>query len=155
MTTLVPEIIVFLVTCVAAGLMGAAAMELVMWLATRGEWARANMVIALGSLLTRSRENALLVGAFVHATSAIVFSTFYAVLMLATGFNSLPETLMLGLGFGIMHGIVVSLMLVWVVSDNHPLEEFRNASLAVGLSHFAGHVAFGAIVGVVVGVSPI
>jgi len=45
----------------------------------------------------------------------------------------------------------VSLMLVWVVSEQHPLEEFREADLAIGLSHFAGHVAFGGVIGMVVG----
>lgn len=113
------------------------------------------MVVALGSLLTRTLDNAFLVGALVHATAAIVFSTIYSLLMLVAGFSSLPETLMLGLGLGIIHGTVVSLMLVWVVSDTHPIEEFRRASLTVGLCHLAGHIAFGATVGIVVGISPI
>lgn len=155
MSSTIPIILSFLATSVSAGLLGVAALEATMWLASRGLDTRANMVVAIGSLLTRSRNNAFLVGAFVHATAAIVFSTIYALLMLAAGFNSLPGSLMLGLGIGIMHGILVSLMLVWIVSDTHPLEEFRNASLSVGLSHLAGHVAFGAMVGIVVGVSPI
>jgi hypothetical protein len=67
----------------------------------------------------------------------------------------MPLSLMLGLGVGIFHGIVVSLMLVWVVSDRHPLEEFKEADLLVGLSHFAGHVAYGGVVGLVVGLSPL
>jgi len=94
-------------------------------------------------------------GAFAHATAAIVFSMLYALLMLVCGFTGLPEAFMVGLGFGTFHGIVVSLILVWVVADNHPLVEFRKASLSVGLCHFAGHVAYGAIVGLVVGLSPI
>jgi hypothetical protein len=49
----------------------------------------------------------------------------------------------------------MSLILVWVVSDTHPVEEFRRASLAVGLSHLAGHVAYGAVVGLAVGLSPL
>jgi hypothetical protein len=70
------------------------------------------------------------------------------------GLTHLPNSLMLGLGVGVFHGMLVSLMLVWVVSESHPLEEFNEAGLAVGLSHFAGHVAFGAVVGLVVGLSP-
>jgi hypothetical protein len=55
----------------------------------------------------------------------------------------------------VLHGIIVSLMLVWVVADQHPLEEFKEADLLVGLGHFAGHVAYGAVVGLIVGLSPL
>ena len=51
--------------------------------------------------------------------------------------------------------MIVSLMLVWVVSNRHPLAEFKEADLLVGLSHFAGHVAYGAVVGLVVGLMPL
>jgi hypothetical protein len=155
MTTGVSVILTFIVTSIVAGLLGVAALELVMWLVARGVTSRANMVVAIGSLMTRSLDGAFVVGAFVHATAAIVFSTLYALLMLALNLTGMPQAFMVGLGFGIFHGIVVSLILVWVVSDNHPLEEFKKASLAVGLSHFAGHVAYGAVVGLVVGVSPL
>ena len=65
------------------------------------------------------------------------------------------SALMLGLGVGTLHGMLVSLMLVWVVSESHPLPEFKDAGLEVGLSHFVGHVAYGAVVGLVVGLSPL
>jgi hypothetical protein len=42
-------------------------------------------------------------------------------------------------------------MLVWLISDAHPLPEFKDADFAVGLVHFAGHVAYGAVVGLVIG----
>ena len=155
MTDSVSAIVTFLATSVVAGLLGVAALEAVMWLVARGISSRANMVVAIGSLMTRSLENALIVGAFVHAAAAIAFSTLYSLLMLAAGLTSLPEAFMVGLGFGILHGIVVSLMLVWIVSDTHPLTEFKSASLAVGLCHFAGHAAYGAVVGLVVGLSPL
>ena len=155
MTTDVSVIVTFLVTIIVAGLLGVAALEFAMWLVARGVTSRANMVVAIGSLMTRSLDSAFMVGAFVHATAAIVFSTLYALLMLGLGLTDMPQAFMVGIGFGIFHGIVVSLILVWVVSDTHPLEEFKKASLAVGLSHFAGHVAYGAVVGLVVGVSPL
>ena len=67
----------------------------------------------------------------------------------------LPALVLVGLGVGVLHGIVVSLMLVWIVADRHPLEEFKEADLLVGLSHFAGHAAYGAMVGLVVGLMPL
>jgi hypothetical protein len=91
----------------------------------------------------------------VHITAAIGFGLVYTLLMVTLGYTSMPMSLMLGLGVGVLHGIMVSLMLVWVVADRHPLEEFKEADLLVGLSHFAGHVVFGGVVGLVVGLSPL
>lgn len=149
------SILSFLATALTAGLLGAGAMELTMWLITRSGWAKGNMIVALGSLLTKSRENAHHVGAVVHGMSAVVFSVCYTLLMFAVGLTALPAALMLGLGVGFLHGMLVSLMLVWVVAERHPLEEFKEADLAIGLSHLAGHVAFGGMVGLIVGISPL
>ncbi|HWA27502.1 MAG TPA: hypothetical protein VG734_17740 [Lacunisphaera sp.] len=144
----------YLGTALVAGLLGGLAMELVMWLISRSGLAKGDMVLALGSLLTKSRDNAYRVGLVVHATAAVGFAFVYTLLMVTLGYTHLPQSLMLGLATGTLHGILVSLMLVWVVSDHHPLEEFKEADLLIGLSHFAGHVAYGAVVGVVVGLSP-
>jgi uncharacterized membrane protein YagU involved in acid resistance len=148
------QILNFLCCVVVAGLFGAVAMETAMWLITRAGWAQGNMIIAIGSLITRTRVNAFRVGAIVHAVSAVVFSIAYALLMRALGMAALPGSIALGLGVGFVHGMLVSLMLVWVVAEQHPLDEFDEAGLAVGLSHLAGHVAFGGAVGLVVGAWP-
>lgn len=145
----------YLCTSLVAGVLGGVAMELVMWLIARAGLARGDMILALGSLLTRSRENAYRVGLVVHATAATGFALVYTLLMVTLGYTHLPLSLMLGLGVGALHGLIVSLMLVWVVADRHPLEEFKEADLLVGLSHLAGHVAYGAVIGLVVGLSPL
>jgi hypothetical protein len=141
----------FILTSLVAGLLGAAAMELVMWSITRTGWAKANMIVAVGSVLTRSRENALRAGVLLHAISAVVFAMIYTFAMMNLGLAHLPRALFAGIGFGVIHGIIVSLMLVWIVAEQHPLEEFREAGLAVGVSHLAGHIAYGALVGFVIG----
>jgi hypothetical protein len=143
----------YLVTSLVAGLLGGAAMEFVMWLIARAGLARGDMVLALGSLLTRTRERAYRVGLVVHATAAFGFALVYVLLMVTLGLTRLPNSLMLGLGVATFQGIVVALMLVWVVAEQHPLEEFKEADLLVGLSHVAGHAAYGAVVGFVVGLS--
>ena len=148
-------ILTFVVTSLVAGLVGGAAMEGVIALIGRADWARGNMIIALGSMITNTRENAFRVGAIVHAISAVGFAAVYAMLMIMLETTTLPGSLMLGLGVGALHGLVVSLMLVWVVCESHPLPEFREAGFEVGLSHFAGHVAYGAVVGLIIGLSPL
>ena len=143
----------YLLTSLIAGILGVIAMEFVMWLTTRVGPARGSMIVALGSLITGSRENAFRVGARVHFTVGVIFALLYVWGMRTWGFTHFPIALAAGLGFGALHGIVVSLMLVWVVSNRHPLEEFKEADLAIGLNHFIGHVAYGGIVGLVVGFS--
>ena len=145
----------FIITSLAAGILGACAMETVMWLITRDGWAKGNMIVAVGSLITRSRENAFRTGAVLHAISAFVFAMLYAFAMRELGLTHLPYSFAAGIGIGIIHGLIVSLMLTWFVAERHPLEEFQEAGLAVGVSHFAGHVAFGAVVGLVIGLSPL
>jgi len=149
------EIVRFLLTVLAAGLAGGAAMELCMWLISRAGWAKGNMIVALGSLFTHARLNAFRVGVIIHAFSAIVFATLYALALMALHATALPLSFTVGLGMGLVHGLLVSLALVWVVADRHPLEEFKEADLAIGLCHLAGHVAFGGVVGLVVGIGPL
>ncbi len=144
----------YLVTSLVAGVLGGLAMELVMWLIARAGLAKGDMILALGSLLTKSRENAYRTGLYIHVTAALGFALVYTLLLVTIGYTQLPYSLAVGLGVGVLHGIVVSLMLVWVVADRHPLEEFKEADLLVGLSHFAGHIAYGGVVGAVVGLSP-
>lgn len=143
----------FLAVSVVAGALGAAALEAAMFLITRAEWARMNMVVALGSLLTRSREGAFRTGVVVHSIAAVFFAALYTFAMTHLGLARLPGAFFAGLGFGVVHGLLVSLILVWMVCERHPLEEFQEAGLAVGLTHFAGHVAYGGAVGLVVGLA--
>jgi hypothetical protein len=145
----------FLLTALAAGVLGGIAMEVVLCVIGRAGWAKADMIIALGSLLTKSRANAWRVGALVHVLSAIGFAMLYVALMNKLGYTQMPQSLMLGAAIGFAHGLVVSLGLVWVVAEQHPLEEFNEAGLAIGLSHIVGHVVYGAVVGLVVGLAPL
>ena len=145
----------FFLTAVIAGMMGGVAMEAVLWVIGRGGWAKADMIVALGSLFTKSRANAWRVGAIVHAFSAIGFAMIYTLIMVALHTTAMPMAMMLGAGMGFVHGLIVSLALVWIVAEQHPLEEFNEAGLAIGLSHIVGHVVYGAVVGFVVGVAPI
>jgi hypothetical protein len=152
MTTIVVTV---LLTALIAGVLGGVVMEAVLWGIGAAGWARANMIVAVGSLLTKNRDNAWRVGVAVHLTSAIGFALVYTMLMVAIGYTHLPASLMLGGGIGLVHGLVVSLGLVWIVAERHPLEEFSEAGLAIGLAHIVGHVAYGLVVGFIVGIAPL
>ena len=151
----IPALLSFLLTALVAGLLGGLAMEGVLKVIGRGGWAKADMIVALGSLFTKSRETGWRVGVWLHTVAAIVFAILYTLAMIALGYTALPLSAALGAGIGFAHGLVVSLGLVWVVAEQHPLEEFNDAGLAIGLSHILGHVVFGVVVGFVVGVAPL
>ena len=144
----------YLLTSLVAGVLGGLAMELVMWLIARAGLAKGDMILALGSLLTKSRDNAYRTGLYIHVTAAMGFALVYTLLLVTLGYTHFPFSMAVALAVGVLHGLLVSLMLVWIVADRHPLEEFKEADLLVGLSHFAGHVAYGGVVGAVVGISP-
>ncbi|HSY53991.1 MAG TPA: hypothetical protein VK785_06060 [Opitutaceae bacterium] len=146
-------IVTFLGYSAAAGALGALAMVFVMRVVARANWARGDMLVAVGSLLTRSRESARLVGGFMHVLSGVGFAMLYAVAMMALNVQKFPVSVYAGVGFGFFHGMVISLMLCWIVADQHPLQEFKEAGLAVGVSHLAGHVAYGLVVGLIIGLS--
>lgn len=151
-TTISVELVYY---AIMAGLAGAGAMWAVMRLIERAAPPTGGMVIAVGSLLTRSRDNALPMGLAVYLLAAVVFGLLYTVLIRMIGFTAWPHAFFAAGGFGLFHGLVVSLGLVWIVSDNHPLEEFRRATPLIFLSHFAGHIVFGLVVGLVISLSPL
>lgn len=146
-------VVEYLFTSLIAGGLGILAMELAMWLMGRANWVKGSMIVAVGSLFTRTRTNAFGTGLVVHLISATLFALLYTLAIDAFGFARFPTAFFVGTGLGVLHGMVVSLALVWVVAERHPLEEFNEAGFAVGLTHFAGHIAYGAAVGLVIAVA--
>ncbi len=151
----VEVITTYLVVSVIAGIVGGLAMTAVMALVGRADGARRSMVHAVGSLLTKTRENAQLVGVLLHGAAAIGYGLLYTILLMAFGLTEWPGGLFGGFGLGTFHGIVVSLALVWVIADQHPLPEYRDTGPMVFLQHLAGHIAYGVAVGVVVSFAPV
>ncbi|MEO0794890.1 MAG: hypothetical protein AAFX93_07005 [Verrucomicrobiota bacterium] len=136
-----------------AGLLATAAFSGLLFFFERTGITKGNMVVALGSLLTHSRPRAAQVGLMIHLVSGIFFGLLYTWAFMAIGISSVGGLLLLGILFGILHGTIVAVGLVASVSDFHPLPEFRNATWTVGFSHGLAHIAYGAVMGVVIGLS--
>jgi hypothetical protein len=149
------SIFTYVTLSVVAGVVGAIAMYVVMRVLNSWNWAHGDMVVAVGSMITKRRENSFGVGALVHLTTGILFAFLYLLGLTKLGFVHFPACVLSGLFIGALHGSAVAIALVWVASDCHPLEEFQRASLAVGTLHFIGHCVFGLVVGVVIAIWPI
>ncbi|HKB92089.1 MAG TPA: hypothetical protein VKC60_16350 [Opitutaceae bacterium] len=148
-------IVHFLLWTFLAGLLGAFTMTVVMRVMAGAGLSKGNMVVAIGSFFTGSSQTAFLLGSLLHGISGVCFAMLYAVLMKFLELNYWPAAFFAGAGFGLFHGIVVSLTLVWMVAEHHPMEEYKNAGIAVGLCHLAGHVAYGMVVGLIIGIAQV
>lgn len=136
-----------LVSVVITGVIATAVMSLALYMIHWRGFANADMINAIGSLFTRSEEDALSVGLVVHFLSGVIFALLYVGLWSVLAVDSVRLYLMLGLITGFAHGFVVSFILVAVVAHHHPIERFRNAGIGVAAAHLLAHVIYGAVVG--------
>jgi len=143
----------FILWSAVAGGLGALAMLLVLWVFTISGLAKVRLVIAVGSLLTRSYEKAALVGGCIHAALGLFFGQIYTWALVAIGHPGIGSNMMWGAVMGMFQGLVMSLVLIAAVADAHPLEEFQQRSFAIALSNWAAHVFYGLVVGAVIGAS--
>ncbi|HTB63232.1 MAG TPA: hypothetical protein VK737_06550 [Opitutales bacterium] len=145
----------FMLWSAIAGGLGAVVMVMVLWAFTKSGLVNARMIVAVGSLITRSYDQASKVGWLMHAVAGVFFAQLYTLTMLAIAEPGFGTNLLWGIAFGMFHGLFMSLILIGAVADTHPLPEFRQRSFAIALSHWVGHVAYGAVVGAVIGASGI
>jgi hypothetical protein len=143
----------FLIWSAIAGELGAVAMVLVLWAFTRSGLAKTRLIIAIGSLVTRSYERAAWMGGMIHVVAGLFFGQIYTLVLLAIGHPGVGPNMMWGAVLGMFHGLIMSLLLIAAVADAHPLEEFQQRSFAIALSHWVGHVAYGLVVGAAIGAS--
>jgi len=151
----VSEIIQFLLFSAVAGVIGTGGMTFIMYLVNKMGITNARMVIAIGSLLTKTRENAIRVGLIMHFTAGVIFAILYTLFFSLYGISGIIQLVGFGFGFGFIHGFIMSFILVIAVAEHHPLEEFRDAGFPVAIAHVVGHMVYGTLVGLVIGLSGI
>ncbi len=142
----------FLLTIVA-GIVGTAGMSFAMWLITVSGIANAAMIRAIGSLFTKSYDNSFEPGIVIHFISGILFAFLYVILISIFAPTSVAAAIGAGAMIGVFHGVAFSFLLVIMVAEHHPIERFRNAGFEVAIAHFVGHVIYGLLVGLVVGLT--
>jgi uncharacterized membrane protein YeaQ/YmgE (transglycosylase-associated protein family) len=135
-----------------AGIFGTSAMSIFLNLISKSGYANADMIRALGSLFTKSMNNAFQVGLALHMISGIIFAFIYTFIMMALNIHGFTACLGAGLIIGFIHGAVVSFLLVATVAENHPLPQFQTAGFSVAVAHWAGHIVYGVVVGIVIGI---
>jgi len=140
---------------ILSGILGTSGMSFVMWFITRSGLANADMIRAIGSIYTRSYGNAFIPGIVIHFTAGIVIAFFYAAFLSLFSLSSVGSYIGIGAMVGVFHGLVVSFLLVVLVAEHHPLEQFRKGGSEVAVAHLVGHIIYGLIVGAVIGIGGI
>jgi len=138
---------------ILAGIVGTAGMSLAMWAITKSGVANAGMIRAIGSMFTKSDKGSFGPGLIVHFISGILFGFLYVILISIFAPTSLAAAIGTGAVIGVFHGVAFGFLLVVTVAEHHPLEQFRNAGFEVAIAHFVGHVIYGTLVGLVVGLT--
>lgn len=133
------------------GLIATAGMTAFLWLVTGLKLADVDMVRAVGSLATRSQDKALLPGLLIHFVIGVVLSYFYAFFLQIPGLRAVISYAAAGTFIGSMHGIVVSIALVALVAEHHPVERFQKAGFQVAAYHVVAHTIYGFLVGLLHG----
>lgn len=137
------------------GLLATSVMTAFLYFIHWAGFANGDMVRAIGSAITKRYDGSLWTGLAVHYVTGIIFAAIYVyILALVPPLSDGHVIKIAGLGalLGFVHGLVVSMGLVVVVAEHHPMEQFRRAGVGVALLHLAAHVVYGGVVGWCVGV---
>ncbi|MEE9251818.1 MAG: DUF6789 family protein [Thermodesulfobacteriota bacterium] len=142
-----------ILAAIVAGLLGTGAMSVFMWLIHRLGWANADMIRAIGSIFTKSYDNALVPGFVAHFIVGVVIAFGYVAFTNLFSISSFLAFLVIGGMLSIFHGLVFSFLLVVMVAQHHPLEQFQKAGSEVAVAHFIGHLIYGVVVSAVLGLT--
>lgn len=133
-----------------AGLVGTAMMSLTMGLIHATRLANADMIRGIGSLVTKSLDNALPVGLLLHLAAGALFAYPYVYVLRSIPVISPGAQMGGGAALGALHGVCMAFVLMALVAEKHPLERFRGAGVEVAAAHVAGHIAYGMGVGLMI-----
>lgn len=134
---------------ILAGIVSTFLMVIFLELVTRTKLANADMVRAIGSIVTRSYDNALVPGLIIQFSFGIIFAFIYFGIL--SYFNSsIGLNGVLGGGLmGLFHGVVVGFVGVITVAEHHPLTKFKQAGFTVAVAHLFGHIVYGLSIGII------
>ena len=134
---------------ILAGIIATAAMCVALYIIQWRGLAEADMVRAIGSIITRNEQNAMPIGLVIQFVSGVGFAFLYIIVWSTLPIAEFQHYVLLGLVTGFAHGLVVSFMLVVLVAEHHPLPRFQNAGMGVAVAHLVAHVVYGLLVGLV------
>lgn len=135
---------------VVAGVLSSLAMASFMYSVHLFGLANGDMIRALGSYAKKRYEGSFFPGLLIYLVGGIIFAALYIFVWRYFGVTDPTTIVATGALLGLAHGFVVSFALIILVAEHHPMEKFRRVGFGVALTHIAGHVVFGAVLGFLV-----
>lgn len=106
-----------------------------------------DMVEAIGSFRAGADgDRARRTGFLLHTIGGALIGCIYGILAASFHLNDQPSIILAGIVLGSFHGLTVCFMLMVWISERHPVEAYRRATIPVGIVHFLGHVLYGLLV---------
>jgi len=132
-----------------AGIISTFIMVIFLELVTRTKLANADMVRAVGSIITREYDKAFIPGLIIQFSFGAIFGfVYFGILSYFTSSININAIIMGGL-MGLFHGMVVGFVGVITVAEHHPLEKFKKAGFTVAVAHLFGHIVYGLSIGLI------
>lgn len=144
--------ILTILVIIVSGLAATGVMALFMDQLSKRKIANANMVRALGTMFTKIPNEGYSFGLKIHFIAGTFIAFVYAALISMFSPSIYAGYIGLGAMVGLFHGFAFSFLLVIAVAEHHPIEEFRNAGFGVAIAHLAGHIIYGVVLGLVLGI---
>ena len=135
---------------IVAGFIATGGMTAFLWAINRTGWTNADMVRAVGSLVTKSYEKALVAGLIVHFVNGVIIAAVYLHTLSLFHLSSLVAETLMGGVLGFFQGFVVG----WAIirfAHRHPVEQFQAADYQVAIAHIIGHIVYGLLIGAIFG----
>lgn len=134
------------------GIAATATMSLFLYALHLSKAVNADMIRAVGSLVTKREDNSLLPGLVTHFISGAFFAFPYAIASGALPGDDTLARFAIGALLGLFHGFIFSFVLIVLVSESHPVDRFRQTGVSVAVAHIGAHIVYGAMVGWLAGV---
>lgn len=132
---------------ILSGFLATLAMTFVMYFVHWSKLANGDMIRAIGSFFTDNTRKAFLIGLVLHFSVGIIIAFIYAKLFQIFDFKTELGYLTSGSLMGLAHGFIVSIIMVIMVAEHHPMERYRRVGFPVALLHLLAHVVYGVTLG--------
>lgn len=140
-------ILIFLIAAVAGATVRIIFLELI----NRLRSTHIDLIKAIGTLYRGSFEHVLLKGISAHYIGGLIDTLFYLLLISVFNPGTILVSALYGGLIGLYNGYAVGFSLTALVSEHHPIEEFRKYGHEAVIYYWAGQVIFGITVGTVIG----
>lgn len=110
-------------------------------------WGKIDVILAVGSLITKNADRAVSYGYYVHFISGIAFAYIYWGLLTLL---SLPIAWWTFGMAGFIHGIIIMLLVSIAVMEHHPVAKYHERGPMTGVAQLFAHILYGVVVGAIV-----